>query len=78
LLLGGRTPRWDWQFQNTFTGEITIVENKFGTAGLTSAQRVGAQYLTNLTVEQSTYEFWAYVGATGGYDIGMSVCEGIR
>lgn len=66
MALGGRNPVWDWQFRNLFTGAVTIVESKFGTAGLTAAQRAGAPFLTNLVVERWTYEFWSRAGGVLG------------
>ena len=60
---GGRSPVIDWQFKNVFTGSVTLVESKFGTAGLTSAQRAAAPLLS---VEKWTYPFWSKVGAAGG------------
>lgn len=67
---GGRTPVWDWQFQNVFTGSISTIESKFGTAGLTSAQRAGAAYAPNLSVEKWTYGFWGAIGAGAGENAG--------
>lgn len=63
ISVAGRTPVIDWQFQNVFTGSVTLVESKFGTAGLTSAQRPAAPLLT---VEKWTYPFWSNVGTVGG------------
>jgi RHS repeat-associated protein len=67
---GGRIPRWDWQFRNIFTGSISTVESKFGTAGLTGAQRAGAPFAPNLSVEKWTYNFWAGIGAGAGENAG--------
>ncbi|MEJ1974187.1 MAG: hypothetical protein WDM96_17540 [Lacunisphaera sp.] len=63
ISVGGRTPVIDWQFQNVFTGSTILVESKFGTAGLTSAQRAAGSLIT---VEKWTYPFWSNVGAVGG------------
>jgi RHS repeat-associated protein len=63
---GGRNPRWDWEFKNVFTGGSTIVESKFGTSGLTTAQRAATPYVSNLSVERWTYGFWGQAGGTVG------------
>jgi hypothetical protein len=62
----GRTPVWDWEFQNVFSGASTIVESKFGTSGLTAAQRAGAPFVSNLSVEKWTYGFWSGAGGAFG------------
>jgi RHS repeat-associated protein len=62
----GRTPVWDWEFQNVFSGASTIVESKFGTSGLTAAQRAGAPFVSNLRVEKWTYGFWSGAGGAFG------------
>ena len=66
----GRTPVWDWQFRNIFTGSISTVESKFGTAGLTGAQRAGAPFIPNLSIEKWTYGFWGGVGSGAGVNAG--------
>jgi hypothetical protein len=63
LQIAGRFPVIDWQFMNIFTGSKFLVESKFGTADLSSAQRAAAPLLT---VEKWTYPFWSNVGAVGG------------
>jgi hypothetical protein len=65
--LPGQNAVWDWQFRNIFTGATSIVESKFGTAGLTAAQKASAPFTSNLSVERWTYGFWSGAGgALGG------------
>lgn len=73
MSIAGRNPIWDWQFRNVFTGGVTIVESKFGTAGLTSAQRTAAPYVGNLVVERWTYQFWGQAGGVGGGIFGSTL-----
>lgn len=65
--LPGQNAVWDWQFRNVFSGATTIVESKFGTAGLTAAQKASAPFTSNLSIERWTYGFWSGAGgALGG------------
>jgi RHS repeat-associated protein len=66
LNAGGRNPIFDWQFRNVFNGSNSIVESKFGTSGLTPAQRAAQPFVPNLSVEKWTYGFWGQVGGAGG------------
>lgn len=70
--LPGQRAIWDWQFRNVFTGAATIVESKFGTAGLTAAQEASALMTPNLSIERWTYGFWSGLGGTIGGSIGGS------
>lgn len=72
LLGGTRKTIVDWEFQNVFSGATTYVESKFGTAGLTSAQRIARDTLDNYSVEKWTYGFFGQAGAAGGGIIGAA------
>jgi RHS repeat-associated protein len=77
-LIGGRKTIADWEFQNLFTGATTLVESKFGTAGLTSAQRLARDTLGNYVVEKWTYGFLGQSGAAAGSILGAGGARALK
>ena len=65
----------DWQFKSPADWDTIIyVESKFGTSGLTDAQRLANKLLDNYEVDRWTYPWLARIGTA----LGTSVGEGVN
>ncbi len=67
--------RVDWQFRNVADWSLVNVEAKFGTAGLTPAQRLANQVLPNYEVDRFTYSWISRSGTGLGASLGYGAAS---
>jgi hypothetical protein len=71
----GLTAEPDWRMFDLIRMELVYVESKFGTAGLSAAQRRAKSALDNFFVDKWTYDWLKSAASAFGSDVGYTAAS---